>query len=217
MYKLKAYFGMVPAEDGDGYEDDYVPERRSGYAVEEDYEPPGEQLGARRRPLGAYRSEYPTDREAEPGHRNGVVDDYPEAPVERLADRVPARRDWSREAPIRGALAQRPEPEPIPRARPASEPAVSPARITTLRPRSYHEARTIGEHYRDGIPVIVNLTEMQDADAKRVVDFAAGLVFALRGSIDKVTSKVFLLSPANVDVTAEDKRRLAQGQFPGQS
>ncbi len=86
-------------------------------------------------------------------------------------------------------------------------------RITTLNPRSYNEARTIGEHYRDGTPVIMNLTEMDDADAKRLVDFAAGLAFALRGSIDKVTNKVFLLSPPNIDVTAEDRRRLAEGGF----
>jgi len=59
----------------------------------------------------------------------------------------------------------------------------------------------------------MNLTEMDDADAKRLVDFAAGLAFALRGSIDKVTNKVFLLSPPNIDVTAEDRRRLAEGGF----
>lgn len=85
--------------------------------------------------------------------------------------------------------------------------------ITTLHLRSYNEARTIGEPYRDGIPVIMNLTEMEDADAKRLVDFAAGLAFALHGSIEKITTKVFLLSPPNVDVTAEDKRRMAEGGF----
>ena len=89
-------------------------------------------------------------------------------------------------------------------------------RITTLHPRSFNEARTIGEHYRDGTPVIINLTDMEDADARRLVDFAAGLAFALRGSIDRVTNKVFLLSPPNVDVTAEDKRRIAEGGFFGQ-
>ncbi len=68
------------------------------------------------------------------------------------------------------------------------------ARITTLHPRTYNEARTIGEHFREGTPVIMNLTEMVDSDARRLVDFAAGLIFGLRGSIDKVTNKVFLLS-----------------------
>jgi cell division inhibitor SepF len=90
-------------------------------------------------------------------------------------------------------------------------------RITTLHPRTYNEARTIGEHFREGIPVIMNLTEMVDSDAKRLVDFAAGLIFGLHGSIERVTNKVFLLSPANVDVTAEDKARIAERGFFNQS
>lgn len=85
--------------------------------------------------------------------------------------------------------------------------------ITTLQPTSYNEARVIGERYRDGIPVIMNLTEMDDAAAKRLVDFAAGLAFALRGSIEKVTSRVFLLSPPNVEVSASDRRKLAETSF----
>ncbi len=78
------------------------------------------------------------------------------------------------------------------------------SRITTIHPRTYNEAKTIGENFRSGIPVIMNLTDMSDADAKRLVDFAAGLVFGLRGSIERVTSKVFLLSPETVEVNAEE-------------
>jgi len=91
------------------------------------------------------------------------------------------------------------------------------SRITTLHPRTYNEARTIGENFRDGIPVIMNLSEMDDSDAKRLVDFAAGLVFATRGTIERVTAKVFLLSPPNVTVAAEDKQRIAEGGFFNQS
>jgi cell division inhibitor SepF len=103
-------------------------------------------------------------------------------------------------------------------ARPAT--ARQPAdltRITTLHPRTYNEARTIGEHFREGTPVIMNLTEMVDSDAKRLVDFAAGLIFGLRGSIDRVTNRVFLLSPASIEVTAEDKARIAERGFFNQS
>ena len=89
--------------------------------------------------------------------------------------------------------------------------------IMTLHPRTYNEARTIGEHFREGTPVIMNLTEMVDSDARRLVDFAAGLIFGLRGSIDRVTNKVFLLSPANVEITAEDKARIAERGFFGQT
>ena len=91
------------------------------------------------------------------------------------------------------------------------------SRITTLHPRTYNEARTIGENFRDGTPVIMNLSEMDDADAKRLVDFSAGLVFATRGTIERITNKVFLLSPANVTVAAEDKQRIAEGGFFNQS
>lgn len=100
---------------------------------------------------------------------------------------------------------------------PAASSASASYRITTLHPRTYNEARTIGEHFRDSTPVIINLSEMDDADAKRLVDFAAGLTFGLRGSIERVTNKVFLLSPAKVQVTAEDKARIAEGGFFNQS
>lgn len=99
----------------------------------------------------------------------------------------------------------------------AEEPAPKSYRITTFHPRSYNEARTIGEQFREGVPVILNLTEMDDSDAKRLVDFAAGLIFGLRGSIDRVTAKVFLLSPRDVEVTAEDKAAIAEGGFFNQS
>ncbi|MBA3369734.1 MAG: cell division protein SepF [Geodermatophilaceae bacterium] len=111
---------------------------------------------------------------------------------------------------VASGVALRDRPSAVPR-------AASEYRITTLHPRTYNEARTIGEHFRDGVPVIMNLSEMDDSDAKRLVDFAAGLSFGLRGSIERVTNKVFLISPQNVSVTAEDKARLKQNGFFNQS
>jgi cell division inhibitor SepF len=122
-------------------------------------------------------------------------------------DQVPAARANHRAGPAAA--------EPA-RAAAAPEPA-DLTRITTLHPRTYNEARTIGEHFREGTPVIMNLTEMVDSDAKRLVDFAAGLIFGLRGSIDRVTNRVFLLSPASIEVTAEDKARIAERGFFNQS
>lgn len=86
-------------------------------------------------------------------------------------------------------------------------------KITTLRPSDYGEARVIGERFRDGNPVIMDLVDMSNDDAKRLVDFAAGLAFALRGSFDKVATKVFLLSPADVDVSPDDRRKIAETGF----
>ncbi len=93
------------------------------------------------------------------------------------------------------------------------EPARELRRISTIHPRTYSEARAIGEAFRAGTPVIMNLSDMDDADAKRLVDFAAGLVFGLHGSIERVTSKVFLLSPAHVEVATVDKARSPERTF----
>lgn len=76
-------------------------------------------------------------------------------------------------------------------------------RIATVHPRNYNDAKVIGESFRSGTPVIMNLTDMSDSEAKRLVDFSAGLVFGLRGAIERVTNKVFLLSPASVEIAAE--------------
>ncbi|MGH3431996.1 MAG: cell division protein SepF, partial [Thermocrispum sp.] len=139
--------------------------------------------------------------------------------VEDLDDlEVPVRgrvRGTPADIPVSaGALAIDRAPEPVARLRQVDPPPVTRdplSRIVTLHPGNYAEARGIGEAFRAGNPVIMNLTEMDNADAKRLVDFAAGLAFALRGSMDKVTNKVFLLSPPDSDVSAEDRRRIAEG------
>lgn len=131
-------------------------------------------------------------------------------PVRGGRDRQPDRAPlWQAEEPVEDAPAtvttlETRRPTPV---------KADLSRIVTVHPRTYNEARTIGEHFRDGTPVIMNLSDMEDADAKRLVDFAAGLIFGLRGTIERITSKVFLLSPADVDVAAEDKARIAGGLY----
>jgi len=165
------------------------------------------------------RGEYDYSDDGYEGYEgyDGYAEDapgYAAAPVD--ADRArPARRGSPLAAgslphPAAGGVALRDRPVAVSH-------AASEYRITTLHPRTYNEARTIGEHFRDGVPVIMNLSEMDDSDAKRLVDFAAGLSFGLRGSIERVTNKVFLISPQNVSVTAEDKARLKQNGFFNQS
>lgn len=100
---------------------------------------------------------------------------------------------------------------------PVSKEVADLSRIVSVRPRSYNEARVIGENFRDGIPVIMNLSDMEDGEDKRLVDFAAGLIFGLRGNIERVSSKVFLLCPHNLVVGPEDKERIASGGFFNQS
>jgi cell division inhibitor SepF len=128
-------------------------------------------------------------------------------------DQRPRPDEVARPAPV-ADLSERRRPAPAH----AQGTVAELSRITTLHPRTYNEARTIGENFREGVPVIMNLSEMDDSDAKRLVDFAAGLVFAVRGTIERVTAKVFLLSPPNVTVAAEDKQRIAEnGAFFNQS
>jgi cell division inhibitor SepF len=176
------------------------------------------------RKLGLYLGLVEDDEDARDARY--ADDAYDEDDVEPVAP-VSSRR-WAEEPAPTTALRRAPEPVGAVRTRGAValdtslRPAPAPAfddtyRITTLHPRTYNEARQIGEHFRSGTPVIMNLTEMDDTDAKRLVDFAAGLIFGLRGSIERVTNKVFLLSPEHVEVTAEDKARIAESGFFNQS
>lgn len=75
--------------------------------------------------------------------------------------------------------------------------------ILTVHPKKYDDARTIAETFREGIPVIINLTQMSESEARRLVDFASGLSQGLRGHIERVTPKVFLLSPSHVLVSGD--------------
>ncbi|MEU6233335.1 cell division protein SepF [Kitasatospora sp. NPDC047058] len=196
MRKMAVYLGLVEDETYDG----------QGYDPDDDY-----------------------DADPEP-IRPGRTEDIPRpaapapAPVSSITPQpvpaaVPIRQETPRMAPVSSITPER--RHNLEKSAPVIMPKVvnerEPYRITTLHPRTYNEARTIGEQFRGGTPVIMNLTEMDDTDAKRLVDFAAGLVFGLHGSIERVTQKVFLLSPANVDVTAEDKARIAEGGFFNQS
>lgn len=140
-------------------------------------------------------------------------------------------RDLREEAPVASRRTERAPPEPAPEREAQVTPPIrqrsqvvsmAPAveesmhRITTIHPRSYNDAKAIGESFRDGVPVIVNLSDMQDGDAKRMVDFfSAGLVFGLRGTIERVTSKVFLLSPEFVQVDGDTTAD--EGSFYNQS
>jgi cell division inhibitor SepF len=162
------------------------------------------------RKMAVYLGLVEDDHRFEDQFQDGYGDGYDEYGAELVMedDRHDARTP---DVPVNGrAVERRPQAT-------ATVQATDLARITTLHPRTYNEARTIGEHFREGTPVIMNLTEMVDSDAKRLVDFSAGLIFGLRGSIERVTNKVFLLSPANVEVTAEDKARIAERGFFNQS
>ena len=123
-------------------------------------------------------------------------------------------------APANRAVRSKPSFEIVGKTNSISSPVIDPQsmdRIISLTPRTYSEARLIGEHYREGKPVIMNLSDMEESERKRLVDFASGLVFGHHGSIERVTPKVFLLTPPNVSVSVEDKNSAAQASFFNQS
>ncbi|HLU33816.1 MAG TPA: cell division protein SepF [Natronosporangium sp.] len=185
-------------------------------------------------------ADFPPHRAAEPRSRAPEVDDLPPPSRSLLSQRVAQRRAErdlrEREVPREREIPrERDNVRPItrdsnvsyltdenlalaPRVHAPERPVVVPEeerryQITTLHPTSFRDARTIGEHFREGTPVIMDLTEMDEADARRLVDFGAGLALGLRGTMERVTNRVFLLSPANVQVTAEDKAKIADGDF----
>ena len=209
LHKVKAYFGMAPMEDyEDEYYDDRVPSRGfprprfdEGYGRYDgrDYEDLRDSRGELREP------DYPPPSSYRGGY--GEESHYRSREFDRPEMNRPRFGSWLRNS-TRGALAMDPR-----RMAMMFEEGHPLSKITTLRPKDYSEARTIGERFRDGTPVIMDLVSMDNADAKRLVDFAAGLAFALRGSFDKVATKVFLLSPADVDVSPEERRRIAETGF----
>lgn len=140
----------------------------------------------------------------------GATKPVPSQPVPKHEDRsVDYDNHYSEPQPVhmsRGEDEYRAPVTPIKRAASGREDSAGLRKITTVHPRSYNDAKVIGESFREGIPVIMNVTDMGEGDAKRLVDFSAGLVFGMHGSIERVTNKVFLLSPAFVEVLGDDKK-----------
>lgn len=107
---------------------------------------------------------------------------------------------------------QRAQVTPLRKVAPVRPAATSAAmnEILTVHPTTYSDARVVAESFRDGVPVIMNLSRMSDGDAKRLIDFASGLAMGLHGKIERVTSKVFLISPEHI-ATSRDSQQSQSG------
>ena len=206
--KVGAFLGLVPDDGHAGRDGEYDPAYPADYRSDQydDFDGAeyageyGRDYGSEYAPAGA------TDRDG----------GYAPAAHDRAGDRYNARlqsRGGDRdeqgfaETPTHGALAM--QPLVAPRREPNTK---SAGRPVTIKLSGFADAAVIGEKYRDGQSVIMDMTEMADADARRLVDFAAGLAFAMRGSIDKVTTKVFMLLPSDIDaadISAEQRREFA--------
>jgi cell division inhibitor SepF len=142
---------------------------------------------------------------------------YAERPnVRRLSARRGKKEldDWSEpdEGSSRAANVR-----PMPRRSLEAAPNTAAAQVHLVLPRSFNDAQQIADRFKDGVPVILNL-QGSDVDlSKRLIDFASGLTYALDGGMQRVADKVFLLTPRNVQVSAEERARLLDGSFFNQA
>jgi cell division inhibitor SepF len=168
------------AEEDDDWDDE------DGYAAEESLEQ-------------SYR-ERPNVRRLTPRRRGQDFDDWTESEADAPTSRAPAVRQ--REPRVRDA------PQRV--ARIEAVPNPNSVKVHLVLPRSFNDAQQIADKYKQGIPVILNLQSADTELSKRLIDFASGLTYALNGGMQRVADKVFLLTPRNVEVSAEQRAALLE-------
>jgi cell division inhibitor SepF len=141
----------------------------------------------------------------------GLVEDDEEF-VEELPEAEPAPVRRMRPHAVREMPA---DTEGVVRTIASPRPAATGA-IHKSEPKRFNEAREVADRFKDGVAVIMNLQSTEDSTARRLVDFASGLVYGLDGKIELVANRVYLLTPADVEVSAEERERLAGGGFYNQ-
>jgi cell division inhibitor SepF len=91
------------------------------------------------------------------------------------------------------------------------------SRVHLVLPRSFNDAQQVADRFKDGVPVILNLQNADQELSKRLIDFASGLTYALDGGMQRIADKVFLLTPRNVELSAEDRARMLERGFFNQA
>jgi len=149
---------------------------------------------------------------------------YAERPnVRRLAPRRRSREefdDWTDPEPASARTSVlRPAPEPRRLRGVESMPSAMPSvpKVHLVLPRSFNDAQQIADRFKDGVPVILNLQNADQELAKRLIDFASGLTYALDGGMQRIADKVFLLTPSDVELSAEDRARMLERGFFNQA
>ncbi|NJC72376.1 cell division protein SepF [Planosporangium thailandense] len=133
----------------------------------------------------------------------------------------PAGQRYRRRPALDRRTARDPRDARTPRSAPerdsAGDAEADSFQIATIHARGFRDARTIGEYYRQDIPVVIDLSGLEDPDARRIVDFAAGLIFGRRGGIHRLARGVFLLSPLGTGILSGDRAPSTSGDFFDQS
>ena len=164
-------------------EDEDYYELEDGYTAEETLEQ-------------SYRDR-PNVRRLTPRRRGQDFDDWTDSSGDVHVSE-PRARGLSRVQPTR----------PVLRAAPGAN-----VQVHLVVPRSFNDAQQIADRFKNGVPVIVNLQTSDPDLSKRMIDFSSGMTYALDGAIQRIAEKVFLLTPANVEVSAEDRQRLVDQGF----
>ncbi len=192
-HRALVYFGLAEER---AYVDEYAEER--------------EQHEARERQRARERPAAPPEPEAE------MEDMYRERPnVRRLAPRRPRRDDFDDIFPDdEPRSARRPTTvlRPVDRA-----PRNGDVRVHLVIPKSFNDAQQVADKFKQSIPVVLNLQGTDTELAKRLIDFASGLTYALDGGMQRIASKVFMLTPRNVQISAEERAELIEKGFFNQS
>ncbi len=155
--------------------------------------------------------EYRDDDYEEPPHEEEIADRYRERPnVRRLSPR--RRRDEFDEI----FADDEPRGRPTTTLRPVGR-GNGDVRVHLVIPKSFNDAQQIADKFKDSIPVILNLQGADTDLSKRLIDFASGLTYALDGGMQRIADKVFMLTPRNVEISAEERARLIEKGFFNQS
>ena len=175
-----------------------------GIAEEEDWDEDGYVTEEAERTY----SERPNVRRLTPRRRAAEPDDWSEPESPRESSRQRAAVTLRPATRLRGVEAA---PMAVP------DDGISPARVHLVVPRGFNDAQQIADHFKQGIPVILNLQGVDSELSKRLVDFASGLTYALDGGMQRVADKVFLLTPQHVEVSAEERARMIERGFFNQA
>jgi len=126
------------------------------------------------------------------------------------------RRDEPPADDIDDIFADEPGPRRRRNLRPVSEPGAD-VQVHFVTPRNFNDAQEVADRFKRNVPVILNLQSTGADLSKRLIDFSSGLTYALDGGMQKIADKTFMLTPANVEVSAEEKARLVEKGFFNQS
>jgi cell division inhibitor SepF len=165
-----------------------------------------------------YHDDYEDDAAA-PGPESEIEDRYRERPnVRRLRRRRDEYDDiFADDDEADAGLGRRAGGRSTAVLKPVGARTNGDVRVHLVVPKSFNDAQQIADKFKDSIPVILNLQSSETDLSKRLIDFASGLTYALDGGMQRIADKVFMLTPRNVEISAEERARLIEKGFFNQS